>query len=938
MYIEYVLNEIQRERRRKIVYSLFNEGFDKKDIPYCSGLLIAIHALQNIKDRSLLKLYRKYHVRETEGDYKRVKKWFEIEKVEISENVLRTFSINDIKEGSYKILREVAKRYPSKYIDIAREIAVPKKEKMDKGAKFFRDVLTLPYEVEWKAGVSQNGRLRAFDIKHWPHDAVKRIEIAKSYDALIPNHYKDFSDLFMNFYFEDRDPIVKNYAALGLISFTVDNPEIAAKYIKHILTDDSYKNEDGDLDGDFLCGLVRVNAVLAKSMPYEFLEIHDLLIQSTKNDVRSELAKSLIFFIESIEDSKLIPIRDKGNDVIKEILESKYVHVNCDKDDLYKTQSQIVKDIVKVVNDIHSNYENISEIVRIGKAKDVAELVECISVHYPNFIVVKKLGSGKFGKAYLMQNIGAEHKQHVLKVRKTKKADTTDLEAKVHNSISKKHDNLAEMYAVVSVSVKGEEAKAIDMEYVEGKTLKEVLTNGPIEISKALNYAYQILSGLGYLHSHGICHRDLKPDNIMITDEDIIKLIDFGLATTEEIVSQPKLNRAYAAPEFRIDKEYNNSDIWSFGLIFYEILAGEHLIKPSEKDVYNSIERFKDYVANKEKVWAEVQKELDEKYIHRLESNVPMELRGVLLKCLNVDPNSRYKSVDEVLRSVRVAQISNRKIAMEKAKRDYTHRAEGYGIAVKTYKDPALRAKSRKLFEPINSFGIALDIGCGQGDASTCLQEQVKVNNEKIWTPSVSEIHYVDITPSMVEKGIKGGKIKSLAFVKYIDASERLPYPNDSFDYIITRYFIHDLNPEEKKFLFWDVIGILKPGGKFQIIDMVADTSETQILYNTYHSRKTIGAYRECWIPTKSEYYLLFSERGFENVVTDVYISRVNTKDWVKEGQITEERLDELNNLFKIEMKKSAHTKNYFNLRESSGDIIVDFPVLLICGTKPKEN
>jgi serine/threonine protein kinase len=563
------------------------------------------------------------------------------------------------------------------------------------------------------------------------------------------------------------------------------------------------------------------------------------------------------------------------------------------------------------------------------------EALEFASIDYPDYIIFRKLGSGKFGTTYLMQNAVADKKVRVIKVTNPRQEDTISLEAVIYNAIGKKHRNLAEMYGLVTVEVKGRQIKAIDMEYIKGKTLRKILEEkGKLSPEDAIDYGTQVLNGLAYLHSENVQHRDLKPENIMVTEEGVVKLIDFGLATSNLIVNQPRMNRIYSAPEFKAGEESTNSDLWSFGLILYEMLAGKKLIRPSSKDMYSSLERYKEYIYQKEIKWIELQKEVDARYLDKIKQDIPRELQKIIIECLRIDPSKRCQNAGSLSEDLTCAKALLRRSSAEKAKEDYASRASGYGTAIKTYRDPVLREKSRRLFEPINPLAVALDIGCGQGDASTCLQEEVKKGRKKVWVPSISEVHYLDITPSMVEKGIEQGKIDS-RFIKYSSASERLPYPNNTFDYIITRYFIHDLSPEEKQFLFWEAKGILKPGGKFQIIDMVADP-ETQCFYNEYHSKKTKGAYRQCWIPTLDEYHHLFAERGFVGIETDRYVSHVNTRDWLEEGQIASSRFEELNLLFRERIKEGSNAKEYFNLRETArGDVLIDFPVLLICGSKP---
>ena len=566
----------------------------------------------------------------------------------------------------------------------------------------------------------------------------------------------------------------------------------------------------------------------------------------------------------------------------------------------------------------------------------LTDLAECARISYADFLAVKYLGSGEFGSTFLIQNIGAKRKFHVLKVRKPDADDTITLEAAVHNAIGARHKNVAEMYAVVTVEVDGQLSQAINMEFVDGAPVAELLRKErSLPVERALSVALQLLKGLRHLSQFGIRHRDLKPDNVMITRDETVKIIDFGLATCEDITVRPMLNRAYAPPEFRIGIDSPNSDVWSFGLILYHMIAGEHLIKPQEAGPYESVERFKQYIAEKAQLWASVQSEMDSRYRERILQAVPEELHELVFSCLAVDPQKRCSSYDDLINHLLVAQNALRRSATAKSERDYSHRAEGYGHAVKTYRDPVLRAQSRSLFEPIDPKGVALDIGCGQGDASTCFQESITEAGKTLWHPLIREIHYVDISREMVRKGIEDGRIQSRDNVVYLNVTERMPFPGGMFDYVITRYFLHDLSPEEKRRLFWDVKGVLRSAGKFQVIDMVADSTSTQDLYNTYHTKKTSGPYRQCWIPTFAEYKRLFAEAGFVHLRTDRYVSRVRTSEWLAEGQISEQRLAELNELFRNHIRQAGETKRYFNLREGDdGDVQIDFPVLLICGVK----
>ena len=135
----------------------------------------------------------------------------------------------------------------------------------------------------------------------------------------------------------------------------------------------------------------------------------------------------------------------------------------------------------------------------------------------------------------------------------------------------------------------------IAMEFVQGKTLEELIGRKPLKLSTALRYAVQIADALAKAHSAGIIHRDLKPSNIMITDDGRVKVLDFGLAKLTEsapgdsgstqtltVAEQPLTEEglivgtaSYMSPEQAEGKALDaRSDMFSFGSVLYEMISG----------------------------------------------------------------------------------------------------------------------------------------------------------------------------------------------------------------------------------------------------------------------------------------------------------------------------------------------------------------------------
>jgi serine/threonine-protein kinase len=151
------------------------------------------------------------------------------------------------------------------------------------------------------------------------------------------------------------------------------------------------------------------------------------------------------------------------------------------------------------------------------------------------------------------------------------------------------HPNIAALHTALTI----DNQLVMLMEFVEGKTLASLLTYGPIPVSNALNYMDQVLSALSYAHQHHVIHRDIKPANMMITHDNTLKLMDFGIARVE---SEPaNLTQTgttlgsinYMSPEqVRGAAVDERSDIYSLGISLYEMVTGE---KPFQGDSNFSI-------------------------------------------------------------------------------------------------------------------------------------------------------------------------------------------------------------------------------------------------------------------------------------------------------------------------------------------------------------
>jgi serine/threonine protein kinase len=216
------------------------------------------------------------------------------------------------------------------------------------------------------------------------------------------------------------------------------------------------------------------------------------------------------------------------------------------------------------------------------------------------------------------------------------------------------HPNIAVVYGLEDSGG----TRALVMQLAEGPTLADRISKGPIPIEETLPIVRQIAEALEYAHEHGIIHRDLKPANVKVSTNDIVKLLDFGLAkamesepSAESISDSPTLSRmatqagvllgtaAYMSPEQAKGKMVDRrADIWAFGCVVYEMLTGMMAFHG------NTVTETLAAVIKEEPDWS------------RLPAATPMRVRVVLQRCLQKDARQRLRdigdariSLDEVL-------------------------------------------------------------------------------------------------------------------------------------------------------------------------------------------------------------------------------------------------------------------------------------------------
>ena len=197
------------------------------------------------------------------------------------------------------------------------------------------------------------------------------------------------------------------------------------------------------------------------------------------------------------------------------------------------------------------------------------------------FKVGKKLGEGMFSTVKLGTHSLTNEQVAIKILEKTKITKIEDKE-RINKEIEvlKKvnHYNIIKLYAVIETKL----TIYLIQEYVQGKEFLEYLNKkGKLKESDACKFFHQIISGLDYLHQCGVAHRDFKPENIILTNNNqILKIIDFGLSNTYkkgQLLKTPCGSPCYVPPEMIKEEDYDGSlaDIWSAGVILYLMLCGK---------------------------------------------------------------------------------------------------------------------------------------------------------------------------------------------------------------------------------------------------------------------------------------------------------------------------------------------------------------------------
>jgi serine/threonine-protein kinase len=386
--------------------------------------------------------------------------------------------------------------------------------------------------------------------------------------------------------------------------------------------------------------------VLDKIVPLLKRPERDIQVEAIKaishlvDEKRAETIKKVLQKIKQSDDSTIVNMADKA---IKE-LDARYSATVLE-------ENVRAEKIAEHTRTLLIENEDIDELI---SAQADEEQVLDISKLEPGDVIdgrykyIEKIGKGAFGTVLLMQDQVVDEHLILKFLNPNVSSDEEMMKRFVHElRYSRKitHRNVIRIYDFLHL----QGSYAISMEYFPSHTLSgEIPDSKPMAFDKALKYSYDMAVGMAVAHQAGVIHRDLKPANILVNDEGLLKIVDFGVAAaassgdtqltkTGYVIGSPK----YMAPEQILGKKVDETaDIYSVGVIMYEMVTG---VPPYSRGDHMSV--MYQHVQGKAKRCQEINPEIPEDYA------------AVIAKAMSVDKTKRYPSMDELIDALNAIKL-----------------------------------------------------------------------------------------------------------------------------------------------------------------------------------------------------------------------------------------------------------------------------------------
>ncbi len=266
-----------------------------------------------------------------------------------------------------------------------------------------------------------------------------------------------------------------------------------------------------------------------------------------------------------------------------------------------------------------------------------------------DYEIVAKLGAGGLGVVYEVQHLISQRRE-AMKIMLPDQSGAPEMVERFRREVqtlaSLNHINIAQLHTAFYF----ESQLAMVMELIHGETLRDLRLKTKFSLPQALGYMGQVLQALVYAHGLGVVHRDIKPSNIMLAHNGVVKLLDFGIALTEQgsdltIAGFLLGSLNYMSPEqVSGSRATTRSDIYSVGVTLYELLTG----------------RLPNTGATSREIMMGIMNKVPAPP-HQLSPSIPPAISEAVMYALRKDPAERFATAEEFLRALQVTpdQLEN---------------------------------------------------------------------------------------------------------------------------------------------------------------------------------------------------------------------------------------------------------------------------------------
>ncbi len=373
-------------------------------------------------------------------------------------------------------------------------------------------------------------------------------------------------------------------------------------------------------------------------------------ISALTNDSQASNVRTILEQIRQSDDATIINVADGAikdldarfsRTVVEENIRAEKIGENTrtllvDNADLEKLLQQAKEDSAAAAADGEEAAEAAAPVA--APVLDISRLNEG-DVIDGRYKYIQKIGKGAFGTVLLMEDEVVDEQLILKFLNPNVSSDEEMMKRFVHElRYSRKitHRNVIRIYDFLNL----QGCYAISMEYFPSHTLSaEIPDDKPMDLGKALSYSRDMAAGMSVAHLAGVIHRDLKPANILVNDEGLLKIVDFGVAAaassgdtqltkTGYVIGSPK----YMAPEQILGKKVDETaDVYSIGVIMYEMVTG---IPPYSRGDHMSV------------MYQHVQGKAT--HCQEINENLPDDYAAVIVKAMSVDKTKRFQSMDEL--------------------------------------------------------------------------------------------------------------------------------------------------------------------------------------------------------------------------------------------------------------------------------------------------